>query len=391
MTVARVRTRKTALPPRPELKGRDVWFFSAVPWDFSLGGRTRALALQLRALGARVTFVEPANLRTSLQRLRQPADAPSDLRVLGVPPTVSRLTDRLPLLPRAHDRIQRAWLAEQLSRVPPPVAIVSTPRWAPILRGLRFSALFYDCLDDLAVHADPARVRMFEAYERELLERADGSFAVSPALVDVLASRGALNLRLSRNGVDFEQFRTAGEAPAPKGPGRRIGYLGALYEWVDFALLAQVARRLPDYEFHLAGPLRRGIDPGELPHLPNVRMPGFVPYGEVPKLMASFDVALIPFEQGDIARAADPIKIYEYFCFGTPVVSTPVGDLDRMDELVYVASGAEAFTAAIETALKEDSPKRRERRIAWARANDWSERADGVARAILEATGASHV
>ena len=39
------------------LDGLDVWIFAAAPWDFALVGRTRYLALGLRGLGARVTFV----------------------------------------------------------------------------------------------------------------------------------------------------------------------------------------------------------------------------------------------------------------------------------------------------------------------------------------------
>ncbi|MFN7134954.1 MAG: glycosyltransferase, partial [Myxococcales bacterium] len=347
-------------------------------------------ALELQRLGARVTFVEPANLKTTVHRLHTPPDAPEGLRVLGMPPSVPRLVDRLPVLPDALDLAQSLYLRKALLDVPPPVAIVSTPRWAPVLRGLRFSAVFYDCLDDLAVHAEPERQALFEAWERELLARADGSFAVSPALVDVLKARGGRNVLLSRNGVAFEAFR-AGAAPADlKTDRKRIGYLGALYEWVDFGLLADVARRLPRHEFYLVGPVRRGLDVSDLERLPNVRLTGHRAYPLVPRAMASFDVALIPFKEGDIARAADPIKIYEYFCFGLPVVSTDVGDLQSLGSLLHVASGPEAFAAAIRKALEEKSPKLREQRVKYARANDWSQRARGVAEAILATTGETH-
>jgi len=363
------------------LDGREVWFFATVPWDFALLGRTRYLALGLRDLGARVVFVEPPSLKKSLARLRRPHDAPSDIRIVPMPPSVPKISDRLPIVPRLHDAAQQLWLRACLAGRAP-AAVVSTPRWVPVIENVPFSGVIYDCLDDLKVHAEPARLERFAAWERRLVQRADASFAVSPVLAHGLETQGARRVQVLGNGVCFDEFRRRGETPDPKGPKRRVGYLGALYEWVDIALLEHAAHALPDCEFALVGPVRRGVDVSGLERLPNVRLGGYRPYPEVPRAMASFDVALIPFQEGDVARASDPIKIYEYFCFGTPVVTTPVSDVERLGELVRVASGSAAFTAAIRAALDENRPDLREKRIAYARANDWSERAKAVGGTI---------
>lgn len=366
------------------LDGLDVWFFATVPWDFALLGRTRYLALGLRELGAHVTFVEPPSLKKSLHRLRHPHDAPADVAVLPMPPSIPKISDRLPLVPRLHDAAQRAWLKAALHGRPAPAAIVSTPRWAPVIKGVGFAQVVYDCLDDLRVHAEPARLRRFEQWERELLARAGASLAVSPALGADLTAKGARRVEVLGNGVCFDEFVRRSRPPDPKGNRRRVGYLGALYEWVDVELLASAARELSEHEFTLVGPVRRGVDVSALSRLPNVVMPGYRAYPDVPKAMASFDVALIPFKEGVVARAADPIKIYEYFCFGTPVVTTPVSDVERLGDLLYVASGPKAFADGIRAALAESDPALRERRKAYARANDWSERANAVADLLLD-------
>ncbi|MBI5544264.1 MAG: glycosyltransferase [Deltaproteobacteria bacterium] len=368
------------------LDGLDVWFFATVPWDFALLGRTRYLALGLREIGASVTFVEPPSLKKSLRRLRHPHDAPSDVLVLPMPPSVPKISDRLPFVPQAHDAAQRLWLKAALLGHPPPVAIVSTPRWEPVLRGVGFAHLIYDCLDDLQVHSEPARLRRFLDWERRLLTRASASLAVSPVLGADLESKGARRVQVLGNGVCYEEFVARSRPPDAKGSRRRVGYLGALYEWVDIELLAHAAHALPEHEFMLVGPVRRGVDVTALSRLPNVVMPGYRAYPDVPKAMASFDVALIPFKEGAVARAADPIKIYEYFCFGTPIVTTPVSDVERICELLYVASGPEAFVDGIRAALAERRPDLRERRQAYARANDWSQRARAVGQLLQELT-----
>jgi glycosyltransferase involved in cell wall biosynthesis len=361
----------------------DVWIFATVPWDFALVGRTRHLALGLRDLGARVTFVEPADLKKSLRRLRRPQAAPDGIRLLSMPPTVARLTDRLPLVPRLHDATQRLWLEKCLAGHPPPVALVSTPRWAPIIAGLPFSRVVYDCLDDLKVLADPARLARFTAWEKELVARASACFAVTPLLARDLSARGARRVQVLGNGVSFDDFVRRARPPDPKGEEKRIGYLGALYEWIDVDVLAHVARAMPEHELVLVGPQRRGVDLSALAQLPNVRLCGYRAPDEVPRAIASFDVALVPFKEGDVARASDPIKIYEYFCFGLPVVTTPVGDLDSLRELLHVASGKEAFVEAIRAALDERQPGLRERRIAYARSHDWRVRAEAMGAVLL--------
>jgi glycosyltransferase involved in cell wall biosynthesis len=102
--------------------------------------------------------------------------------------------------------------------------------------------------------------------------------------------------------------------------------------------------------------------------------------------MASFDVALIPFKQGAVARASDPIKIYEYFCFGTPVVTTPVSDVERISDLLYIARDAQQFVDGIQAALLEAPEPLRSRRKQYAKDNDWSSRARTLAD-VLAGTG----
>src|SRR4029453_1958219 len=84
---------------------------------------------------------------------------------------------------------------------------------------------------------------------------------------------------LARNAVDWEfytdRYRPNTLLPEIKHP--VIGYYGAIAEWFDLDLLAEVARRRPDYTFVLLGGVF-DVNVSELKKLANVHLLGQQPY-----------------------------------------------------------------------------------------------------------------
>jgi glycosyltransferase involved in cell wall biosynthesis len=88
---------------------------------------------------------------------------------------------------------------------------------------------------------------------------------------------------------------------------------------------------------------------------------GWHPPGELPRYVQSLDVGLMPYDcLGKKNFHCSPLKLYDYFLTGLPVVSTPILEISEFKDLVYVGSSAEELSAAVARALKEprDSPKR---------------------------------
>ncbi|MBK9121420.1 MAG: glycosyltransferase [Phycisphaerales bacterium] len=358
---------------------------AAVTWDFRLVGRTRMLTEAWLAAGEPTCFVQVPSLRTGWERLRDRLRGAALPHVVRPWPTFpARWWQRIGArgvgaAARAAGRELRRQLERKLD-LRAAVALVVTPGWEPWLDMLPFGRVVYDCIDDLAVHVPRKELApQFAAWERALVARSSGGVVVAERLGTRLrAQRPELPLATIRNGVDAALFaERAAALPRPVDvPADRsvVGFVGALYEWIDWEMIRVVAHALPDVAFVLIGPEDGRGSPHVLASLPNVHLLGPRPYAQVPAYMAAFTAGWVPFLQDEIGAAANPVKIYEYFAVGCPVVTTPVADTELFGDLAVVVRTPEEAVAALRTVLLEGAARASERR-AFARANDWSVRA----------------
>jgi glycosyltransferase involved in cell wall biosynthesis len=241
--------------------------------------------------------------------------------------------------------------------------------------------LVYDAVDHLAVFPYP--LRRMRAGQRRGLARAEHVFAVSRGIREELAGERPDAVYLP-NGVDAASF--AGVPGAAPRPGDRPAavYVGALARWFDFALLAEVARALPGWDFRLYGEALDGAW-GRSPAagLDNVAFFGARAHAEVPRLLAEANVAIIPFVVSPVTAFVSPIKLYEYFAAGKPVVSSPMPETEAFAE-VRTARGAAEWVAALGEALAASHDRTFTARLrALGRANDWSARGREALRHLL--------
>lgn len=194
-----------------------------------------------------------------------------------------------------------------------------------------------------------------------------------------------------QNGVDTEHYRkhlANNRLIVPEamrevvGAGRPIvGYFGALAPWLWYPILNQLARRRPDLSFVYIGPdYLSGSEQLELGS--NVYALGAIDYSALPYYAQHFDVATIPFKPGDIAKTTSPLKLFEYFALGVPVVVTRgMRECERYD-LVLTASSVEEFSSAVDTGIVMSSGASfRESSSRLAEENSWLARAATLAEA----------
>ena len=261
----------------------------------------------------------------------------------------------VPQLPSPDD-----WLANQallrdlldafLAERPVAVRWYYTPMMLPFSRDIVAARTVYDCMDELSnFRFAPRRLKTLE---QELLATADVVFTGGHSLYEVKSAVSA-NVYAFPSSVDVAHFGRARAVRPGLDRAPRIGFAGVVDERMDLALVEAIARARPDWQFEMIGPVVK-LHSDTLPRLPNLDWVGPMDYADLPRAMARWDVAIMPFAINDATRFISPTKTPEYLAAGLPVVSTPVADVVRTYgpvEGVGIAGDAAAFVEAIAAAL----------------------------------------
>ncbi len=154
-----------------------------------------------------------------------------------------------------------------------------------------------------------------------------------------------------------------------------VGFFGAIADWFDSDLVADLAEMRPRWQFELVGNTFTG-DVARLEKLPNVKLLGEKPYAELPRLMAGWNCHTIPFRRIPLTDAMNPVKAYEILATGRPLVAVNLPELRSMarEGLLTLADDAQGFAKAIERSLAGDTPEQQWRRRDFAAANTWEAR-----------------
>lgn len=244
----------------------------------------------------------------------------------------------------------------------------------------------YYCVDEWSMFSYLDREQTIAA-EGKLLDKVDATFAINTSLADAKRAR-CKQTYVSPHGVDHAMFaralEPATEVPADLAalPRPRIGFYGTLRDWVDFDLIAAVAKARPKWSIVLIG--QQLGDLSALDGLPNVHLLGQKPHHELPAYCKGFDVGIIPYRIDERMAFVNPLKLREYLSAGLPVVSTAVPEVQRYSHLAQIATTPWSFVAAIEHALAGDNPERRATRSAAMESETWSARVAEVARIVDE-------
>lgn len=243
--------------------------------------------------------------------------------------------------------------------------------------------IMYDCIDEVSGFSNVVDVTEALREEKDLV--------TSSSIV--IATSNALRLKLSKlnsncfyipNGADFEHFHAALQIKEKPVEIRNIqppiiGFIGAVYDWINVDLICKLALSHPDYSILIVGPVTHGL--GSLKKCPNIIMLGARRYDALPSYLACMDVCLIPFRLNKLTEAANPIKLYEYLAAGKPVVSTELPEIIKnASDLVYIGKNEEDFLRKVEKAVNEakkaENKEMVAKRIRFAEDNSWEKRVE---------------
>lgn len=166
-------------------------------------------------------------------------------------------------------------------------------------------------------------------------------------------------------------------------PRPRLGYFGAIEPWlVDQELIRRAAREHPVWQWVFIGNRSRGLD---IEDLPNTHFLPAVPYQELPRYAAGFDVCVLPWEtEQTFTSYGSAIKVREYLATGKPVVIAPLPEYEPMSGVLRIARSRDDFFRLVGEALEERDPAVARRRQDAVKEGTWDARAEWVSELIEE-------
>jgi hypothetical protein len=265
-----------------------------------------------------------------------------------------------------------------LENYKPAILYINYPPNIKFKKKLKPKCTIFDSVDE------PTGVFQFwnmngEYYEA--LETADLVLASAKSLYKT-AQKYNDNVLFIPNACDFNHFSSKTEKPEYykllNGP--IILYMGAIATWLDRELIYKLAGKHPEYNIVLIGASMND-------HIevikPNIHILGHKPYEDLPPYVNHANVLIIPFREKDpVVHSTHPVKLYEYFCTGNPVVTTAMPETKI--EGVYWGKGHNTFIKNIERAVNENNTKKRVDRIQRAKENTWDIRTKEIIKRLGE-------
>ena len=329
---------------------RDAIVLSTWSWDvFNVPER---VALALASRGARVLYCEmpTSHFRHAVKPLDEVAK-----NVHRFAPEY--LGGKLRFVPGVGD-LQWKMVAKQILgnaralNLKDPLFLYShIDRMTPLCDGMKAAGipLVHICMD----YPEP--------YQYELIAISDQTLVIPRTVFCKLRSKFGEKIQWIPQSIHLpnENSGSSGSLPEAAAPGAiprpRLGYLGPIFARVNLPLLREVLRSHCEWQFICLG----GAEDLRLPNAHNAK---WLSPEAIPSFTAALDVGVMPydcFEEKNLHCV--PLKLFDYFLAGLPVVATSVISLWEFSDLIYLGDTSEDFSHAILEALKEpaNSPKRK--------------------------------
>lgn len=387
------------------MRGRSVICFGGEDWWYHHPHSKNHLMRQFARAGNRVIFVNSISM--GLPNLTDRNLLPRVGRKLRSYAKLARTTEEgitvvspatLPFhgnrLARASNRQLLAAQVGALARrrgLSRPILWIAIPTAIEAVGRLGESLVVYQVSDKYDAnpmdHAtDPAAIRRL--HERAI-DAADLIFYSGRKLL-AEATRGLERSHLLEQAVDFDHWslvssgRVEVAAEIERIPRPRLGYFGAIEPWlVDQELIKRAARERPRWQWVFVGNKSRGL---EIEDLPNAHFIPPVPYAELPRYAAGFDVCVLPWEtERAFTSYGSAIKVREYLATGKPVVISPLPEYEPMRDVLRIARSREDFFRLVEDSLAETGDERGRARQQSVAAGTWHARAEWVSGLIEDA------
>ena len=344
--------------------------FPVIPWDLPLFQRPQQIAKAMSEIGYLTIYLLPLS------------DNPCPLKKIS---DNLIITDQFEILSHLKNTLISIYL-----NYPPPYLDKY------LTKGFfKANKVFYEYVDHIDEHIWGPYMSRILHKRFESIKDQDFNLIIGTSVVlyeELLQHHPRQKVACLPNGVDISHYNQINQSDRQFNlPSRLkqaiaqkrkiIGYFGAIAPWIWLELILELARARPDYFILMIGPGYGKIT--NFPQEENLYFPGHVDYQELPIYANYFDISIIPFRLGDIARATSPLKLFEYFAIGKPIVVT--SDLIECTKFEGVASARNIpeFIEKIDEAIALKNNKELQQKYQqYANQNSWIKRAKQLSKFV---------
>ncbi len=168
-----------------------------------------------------------------------------------------------------------------------------------------------------------------------------------------------------------------------------IGYIGAINHRINFPLLLSLVKQNPQWTFVFWGRIQETENSdfiattrwiNRLKREQNVIVGHSEETTEISNVISQYSIGIIPYLSSNMANFyCYPMKLFEYFYMGKPVISTPIDELKQFDSYVKICESVKEWQNEIQYRLDHAWPtsnKSKQRSLAIN--NSWSQKIKGI-------------
>ena len=222
--------------------------------------------------------------------------------------------------------------------------------------------IYYDYFDELCKDIYPGVTpQHFERHEY-LLKNPDVLIcSTAENLYKKAAKYRTGRVLLSKNGVCLDDWNVSSDSAIPpemlpvlERKGKIIGFYGSFAPWLDYDMLAALAKQRPDYSLVMIGYDyewgKGAFAKSGLADFPNVFIIPAQKYDNLKYFSRFFDVGVIPFRIYEVTISVSPVKMFEYMAQGIPVVTSAMPEC-KLYKSCIIAETPDDFVEKIDFAL----------------------------------------
>jgi glycosyltransferase involved in cell wall biosynthesis len=358
-------------------------------WDSPIQVGDHQLARYLARSGASVSFLSApiSPLHIFARWTTDLATRVRNYRTGGMQDLDGQLWHYVPgalLVPHNVFPLDREWISENWFHFTVPSILRKLKGHGPFdlvyIRDPRFGFLLKQVEHKTAIYRMADKDSGFGSHnhalarlEQELAREVDAVVYTARSLEQHVRSLQPRHSIYLPNGIDTNNLIASPQLPKEYEaiPSPRAVYVGSMEDWFDFDLMNHLALTLTGVSFVLIGPDEKAR--ARLHPRPNLHILGRRPQSIISGYLKHAQAGLIPFDRErhrELVDCINPIKLYEYFACGLPVVATEWEELRLISSPAMLSPDRDTFVRNLRRAI--DQAPDRARFVEYARSQDIS-------------------